>query len=262
MTQDLATREANAALMEKVVIQGDLKELTPKERVTYYFKVCESLGLNPYTRPFQYIVLNNKLTLYAAKDCTEQLRRRDAISVSLPSKETIGDVYVVTAKATTKEGRTDESTGVVTIKGLGGEFLANAFMKAETKAKRRVTLSISGLGWLDESEVDTIKDATIVEVDTETGEIRQPPAKPAAPAPKPPVAQGTALTPEKAMSQRAVALAGAHGLTADELKAWCNDKANGAFPLGGMSWANAGLAEKVAALNVFEAAHEEQEVQS
>jgi len=29
-------------------------------------------------------------------------------------------------------------------------------MKAETKAKRRVTLSIAGLGWLDETELDTI----------------------------------------------------------------------------------------------------------
>ena len=29
-------------------------------------------------------------------------------------------------------------------------------MKAETKAKRRVTLSIAGLGWLDETELETI----------------------------------------------------------------------------------------------------------
>ena len=36
--------------------------------------------------------------------------------------------------------------------------LANAIMKAETKAKRRVTLSICGLGMLDETELETIKD--------------------------------------------------------------------------------------------------------
>lgn len=34
------------------------------------------------------------------------------------------------------------------------EALANALMKAETKAKRRVTLSIAGLGLLDESELE------------------------------------------------------------------------------------------------------------
>jgi hypothetical protein len=39
---------------------------------------------------------------------------------------------------------------------LKGDALANALMKAETKAKRRVTLSIAGLGWLDETELETI----------------------------------------------------------------------------------------------------------
>jgi len=40
-----------------------------------------------------------------------------------------------------------------------------------TKAKRRVTLSLCGLGWLDETEVDTITDARPAVVNTETGEI-------------------------------------------------------------------------------------------
>jgi len=39
---------------------------------------------------------------------------------------------------------------------LKGDALASALMKAETKAKRRVTLSIAGLGWLDETELATI----------------------------------------------------------------------------------------------------------
>lgn len=37
-----------------------------------------------------------------------------------------------------------------------GDALANALMKAGTKSKRRVTLSIAALGWLDETEVETI----------------------------------------------------------------------------------------------------------
>jgi hypothetical protein len=39
---------------------------------------------------------------------------------------------------------------------LKGDALANALMKCETKAKRRVTLSLASLGWLDETELDTI----------------------------------------------------------------------------------------------------------
>ena len=36
-------------------------------------------------------------------------------------------------------------------------------MKAETKSKRRVTLSIAGLGWLDEMELDTIRGAGLAQ---------------------------------------------------------------------------------------------------
>ena len=54
-------------IMEAVIARGDIARLTPKERGQYYMRVCESLGLNPMTRPFEFITLNNKLTLYARK---------------------------------------------------------------------------------------------------------------------------------------------------------------------------------------------------
>ena len=44
-------------------------------------------------------------------------------------------------------------------------------MKAVTKAKRRVTLSICGLGMLDETEVESIPGAKAVPVDPNTGEL-------------------------------------------------------------------------------------------
>jgi len=40
-----------------------------------------------------------------------------------------------------------ESIGAVTIGGLKGEARANAMMKPKRRPKRRVTLSICGLGW-------------------------------------------------------------------------------------------------------------------
>jgi hypothetical protein len=49
----------------------------------------------------------------------------------------------------------------VSIANVNGEARANAMMKAETKAKRRVTLSICGLGMLDETEVESIPEAVI-----------------------------------------------------------------------------------------------------
>jgi hypothetical protein len=171
MANQLARSDDGAAVLEQVVISGDLTKLTAQQRVQYYGKVCESVGLNPFTKPFDYIQLNGKLTLYAKKDATDQLRAVKRVSLRIVNRERIEDVYVVTAQATMPDGRIDESTGAVNLGALKGENLANALMKAETKAKRRVTLSICGLGWLDETEVQSISGATPVHVDTSTGEI-------------------------------------------------------------------------------------------
>lgn len=169
-------------VIDQVVIAGDLAKLSPTDRVSYYRRVCESVGLNPLTQPFSYINLNGKLTLYARKDATDQLRKLYGVSLSIVGRDRLDDVYVVTARATLPDGRTDESTGVVTLGSLKGDNLANALMKAETKAKRRVTLSICGLGWLDESEMQSIADARPAHVDMQTGEIVDaPPVRPAKP---------------------------------------------------------------------------------
>lgn len=146
----------NLAVIEQVMIKGDLSALQPQQKVEYYAKVCESVGLNPLTKPFEYIKLNGKEVLYATKGATEQLRNIAKISIKITAREKIEDVYVVTAEAVGADGRCDSATGAVAVGGLKGDALANAFMKAETKAKRRVTLSICGLNMLDETEVETI----------------------------------------------------------------------------------------------------------
>lgn len=158
MSTEIATT-SQANLLEKVIAEGDLSRLTPEERMSYYRAVCESVGLNPLTQPLGYLKLNGKLTLYALKGATDQLRKINHVSViSLDAKNT-GGLYIVTCHVKDESGRTDASTGAVAVEGLRGDALANAIMKTETKAKRRATLSICGLGLLDESEVETIRDA-------------------------------------------------------------------------------------------------------
>lgn len=159
--------------MYEVLIKGDLSSLTEQQRVDYYAAVCTSLGLNPLTKPFQFLDLpvfqynrasgkkekaGTKTVLYAAKDCTDQLRALRKISIEVGGVEIKKDMGVIIAhaRATDPEGRKDDARGVVACGGLMGEDLANAVMKAETKAKRRVTLSICGLGFLDECEVADI----------------------------------------------------------------------------------------------------------
>lgn len=178
--QSLAVTEQGGAVLasavEQVLIGGNLAPLTPPQRVSYYNAVCKSLNLNPLTRPFDYITLNGRLVLYPKKDATDQLRLNRGVSITRIAAQYVDDLYVVTADAKDRDGRTDSGTGAVCMTGLVGEAKANAIMKAETKAKRRVTLSICGLGMTDDSEVDSIDDAKPVEVNHETGEIvGQPP---------------------------------------------------------------------------------------
>lgn len=150
--------EINFNPYELALVKGDLSKLSDVERASYVKNLCESLGLNMLTKPFEYIVLNGKLTLYANKSATDQLRQIRKVSITKTEVAQVGDIYMVTAYAATPDGRTDCDTGALNIKNLGGDNLANAIMKAITKAKRRVTLSICGLGMLDESELETINE--------------------------------------------------------------------------------------------------------
>jgi len=151
--------------IEQALVNGDLSKLSVEDRVRLYHAKCTSLGLNPLTNPFLYVNLSGKLVLYATKDCAEQLRKIHGLSITLIDRQRLDDVYIVTARASTPDGRTDESTGAVTIGNLKGDALCNALMKAETKSKRRVTLSICGLGILDETEIETVRGAEPVAFD-------------------------------------------------------------------------------------------------
>jgi len=164
MTENRLAYQTQGTVIESVVIGGDLSRLTAEQRVEYYKTVCESMNLNPYTRPFDYITLNGKLTLYARKDAADQLRKIHGVSIDDVEINEVGDSYFVKVKGHDNTGRADVEIGVVSKKDMQGN-IANVQMKAVTKAKRRLTLSICGLGWLDETEVETIPNAQPVVVD-------------------------------------------------------------------------------------------------
>ena len=153
--KELATRP-DAAAIESVLIQGDLSKLNAEQKVSYYNRLCDSLGLNSLTKPFEYLKFQGREILYARRDCADQLRSLHKVSIKITARELLGDMYIVTAQASMPDGRCDEATGVLNFKGLSGDSLANAYMKCESKAKRRVTLSICGLGLLDETEVESL----------------------------------------------------------------------------------------------------------
>lgn len=172
MAMELAA-PISAATLEGVVVNGDLSKLTPAQRLEWYNSRCAAAGLDPRTQPFQYIVLSGKLTLYATKAATDQLIAIHKLNVQIVDRRADKDlgIYEVQVRVIRSDGSTVDDLAAVTIAGLKGDALCNAYMKCATKAKRRTVLSACGLGALDESEVETIPGARVGGVSIETGEI-------------------------------------------------------------------------------------------
>lgn len=151
-----STQEENE-IFYKVILENDLSKLDPKQKVQHVANVCKSLGLNPLTKPIQLHKFQGKEVMYMAKDGAEQIRNIHNVSiVKLETELLKGDLYVVKAYAMKPNGRQDCSTSALSIAGLKGDAIGNAMKKCETQAKRRVTLSICGLGMLDETELENL----------------------------------------------------------------------------------------------------------
>lgn len=145
-------------------LAGDLSRLPEPDRLTFYGALCQFTGLNPLSKPFDWITFQGKLTLYANKGCAEQLRKIHGVSVDIIERKVEFGCLIVHAKATDKDGRHDESIAAVAWGDrMTGEAAAIAMMKCETKAKRRVTLSICGLSmFVDREDVEAKAEAASV----------------------------------------------------------------------------------------------------
>lgn len=220
--------------VEQAMLIGDLSQMTDEQRISYYVAVCRSVQLNPLTRPFLALKGDDgKLSLYPDKGCAEQLRKLHRVSCKVIGREFLDDLYIVTVRATTPDGREEEAQGVVPIAKTMGSWeqtrdgkryfkpsvdaqgremttplstaeRASALMRAETKAKRRVTLAICGLGMADwEPEPGQESHPMALTLQTPPAPVEGPslaatiadlsdPSDPTAPAPRAPVAASEA----------------------------------------------------------------------
>jgi len=158
--------QIDAETLSKLVLNGDLASMTQDQKTAYYVYRCKAAGLDPATKPFDLLTLNGKQVLYATKECSAQISQRDKLSVTVVTDGAVADIYRVVARATSPDGRCTDDMGCVNIKGTTGDALCNAMMKATTKAKRRAILTHAGLGMLDETELETIPEASKARVTT------------------------------------------------------------------------------------------------
>ena len=162
MSNELATLSPD--ITASLVLNGDLKKLSPTQKVQYYDYRCRQAGLDPAAKPFDLLVLNGKEILYANAGGCQQLCSINKLSTAITHRELIEDIYCVSARVTGADGRATENMGTVYLGSAKGEALANAMMKATTKAIRRTVLCHSGLVMMEESEVDTIPNARKVDI--------------------------------------------------------------------------------------------------
>ena len=154
---ELAVIDPN--IIESIVVKGDLSGLNQQQKVAYYNYRCQQIGLDPSAKPFDLLNLSGKQVLYANAGATQQLCSMHKLSTQITHRERVDDIYLVSCRVTGADGRVSENQGAVSVANLKGDALANAILKATTKAIRRSVLAHCGLGMMDETEVETIPNA-------------------------------------------------------------------------------------------------------
>ena len=145
---------ARGDVTDSVFLKCDLSRLTADERTQYYVQLCQSMGLNPHTQPFAFLTLNGKLTLYAKRDAADQLRKINGISIEDHQSQHRGRCYSPFTCA-----RRMPAIEPTRILGLLRFRIRSRARRAQYRSsrvsarpKRRVTLSISGLGFFFQDE--------------------------------------------------------------------------------------------------------------
>jgi hypothetical protein len=170
-------------ILADVVAAGkDTTALSRDHRAAMLTGLARRLGLNPLSNAVMFLKTNGRETLYVTKQGTDQIAAREKLC-----RETIKGPEVIEiekrrvvfcqVRATHPDGRSEVSTATLLLTDP-----VNDLMKCETKAKRRATLSVCGLGLLAEDEIETIPGARTVPADVLAAPIVvAPPLMPANP---------------------------------------------------------------------------------
>jgi len=153
----LTTAESEAV---DQLLQMDVQKLTQEQTSKYLFWLAKRRGLDPMTKPFDLITLQGKRVVYANAGCADQLREIHRISIEVLEEGPLRlgdqvrpDVYIVKVKASLPDGRSLIEVGGAGIENQTGENLWIAIAKSYTRAQRRATLGLCGLGVPDISEL-------------------------------------------------------------------------------------------------------------
>lgn len=167
--------EAEAKIKESMsdvaafMTSGDLSRMTKQVKDQFITSLSGKIGIPPYPPPFMFAVdKRGKETLVPTKHLAQALRDKCGISTEITYQgpllmgngEVDNTIYVVKVKGTLPNGRSAEDMGTGAFVGDSavGRGKADEILKTVTKANNRVTYNLLGLGLLDETEVDSMRD--------------------------------------------------------------------------------------------------------
>lgn len=154
---DAMLDEAARAVQRVSAAGKDTKALTQAEREATLAGLSRALGLNPLTNSVRFLPMQGGEVLYVTRQATDQIAARLRLNretlVGPEVRDVAGTKMVFCQVRVTDlaRGRSEVATATLPLRDP-----ANDLMKCETKAKRRATLSIAGLGLLTEEETETI----------------------------------------------------------------------------------------------------------
>ena len=151
------------------LITGNLASFSKEKQIELMVNICKEVGVSPVLRPLQLINFQGKSIWYLSASGAEAIASKLGIVIETIEEKELLDkgVAMIKVKGTLPSGRTDTATaylsiGSTNLKGetttLKGEAYANAMMKLESKARRRLIVRLAGLKdeyVPEENEVET-----------------------------------------------------------------------------------------------------------
>jgi len=124
--------------------------------------ICDEYGLNPTFVPFNFIMFQGKERLYLTKVGCDAIANNKQLTRTITTRHYDADTNIYTVSAIVSDGvRKEEASASVFCAGfdnkkqayvrMTGEALANAYLKTESKAKRRATLAFIGFAFEEDS---------------------------------------------------------------------------------------------------------------
>ncbi len=170
--------EVSAAVMNRFLQTGDVKPFNEVDKLKIMHGICERLGVDPVARPLELLEFNGKQVWYLSATGCEMIAAKWNMSFEIVKHEINKDeglVECIMRGTVPQTGRKDEATAFVQCakKNLKGEIeqffgldMANARMKCETKARRRLIKRLAGLDYIDEDDLKEIQKQTKTETMT------------------------------------------------------------------------------------------------